>query len=259
MAKKKAQTGGGDNAAVSGGRVLYAALFIILLAFFIVLNAIGVHDEKNTLAALGSLTGSFGILPGGLSTSKEGEVRVMSSERTPMESREAESLEIQGLGRSGKGAVEIRETPHGEVVSIQDRLLFDERSYKIKLGAYGFLKSLCEVINQDQYPVEITGHTDDMAPDENSVYSNQEISSLRALEVFKFFVVIGKVPPSRLIAYGCGQYRPVASNETRQTRALNRRVDVLLTKKASGLLKGIYQKDPSALVVFKRFVFRVLD
>lgn len=63
MKQKKGQSQGGSGQA--GIRVLTVALFIILLAFFIVLNSIAVIDESRTLAALGSLIGSFGILPGG--------------------------------------------------------------------------------------------------------------------------------------------------------------------------------------------------
>lgn len=257
MKKKKNQSGG--SGADAGFRSMNVALSAILLAFFIVLNSLGAVDEKATLTALGSLTGSFGILPGGLSTSQEGEVRVISGDHVPMDARETESVEISSLGGAGRGVVDIQKTPYGEVVSIRDRLLFDEGSYRIKTSAYGFLKRLCEVINQGDYPVEITGHTDDVPAEEKAASSNQELSSFRALEVFKFFAVVGKVSPSRLVAFGCAEHKPIASNETRQTRARNRRVDIVLAKKASDPLSGIYEKDPSAFVVFKRFVFRVFD
>ena len=56
-----------DDAALGGNRILIVALFIILLAFFIVLNSIAVVDERRKLEAIGSLVGTFGILPSGLS------------------------------------------------------------------------------------------------------------------------------------------------------------------------------------------------
>jgi len=256
MKKKKEEAGGSAEAGI---RALTVALFIILLAFFIVLNSMGVEDEKASLAALGSLTGSFGILPGGLSPSKEGEVKVLSSFNIPMEDRDVETVEIREQGKSEQGVVDVQDTPYGQTVRIRDRVLFDEGSYKIRTAAYGFLKNLCNIINQDDYPVEITGHTDDLPWDDKYTYSNQELSSFRALEVFKFFVVVGKVLPSRLVAFGCADNKPIASNETRQTRVRNRRVDIVLAKKASKGLKGIYQEDPSTFVTFKRFVFRIFD
>ncbi|RLB88050.1 MAG: hypothetical protein DRH10_08205 [Deltaproteobacteria bacterium] len=244
------------NASQSGIRILTVALFIILLAFFIVLNSIAVIDEKSKLEALGSLIGSFGILPGGLSAMKD-EGKSILPPQAPMVSRNAETTELFTSGASVSRPVFIRSTPRGEVVSIHDKLLFDPGAYKIKLSSYPFLKKLCKIINQDQYPVEITGHTDSLPPDEKSGKSNWEISSLRALEVMKFFVFMGKVSPARITAYGCAGYRPIASNDTRQTRALNRRVDVLLESRARGRLEEIYEGEPSRFFVFKRFVFRI--
>lgn len=257
MKRKKRQSEDGPSQA--GIRVMIVSLFIILLAFFIVLNSIAVIDERKTLAALGSLIGSFGILPSGLSASKEGEVRLISATQVPMASRHTESIEIPEPGKSSAGSVATRTMPKGEVISIQDRVLFDEASYKIKLAGYGFLKRLCEIINEEEYPVEITGHTDSRPPDEKSVSSNWQLSSLRALEVLKFFVVVGKVLPSRLTAYGCGEHRPIASNETRQTRAQNSRVDIILAHSSTEKLKEIIQKGQSGFVVFKRFVFSIFD
>ena len=257
MKRKKGQSEGGSGQA--GIRVLTVALFIILLAFFIVLNSIAVIDESRTLAALGSLTGSFGILPGGLSPTKGGGVKVFSKPGAPMNSAKTETIEVLGLEEPIPETVAIRPIPKGEVISIQEKALFDARTYKIKPAGYALLIRLCDIINQGKYPVEITGHTDSRPPDEKSARSNWELSSLRALEVLKFFVVIGKVLPSRLMAYGCAEHRPVASNETRQTRAQNRRVDVMLDHGSSEKLKKIYQKGRSGFVVFKRFVFRIFD
>ena len=247
-----------DGPGQSGVRVLTVALFIILLAFFIVLNSIAVIDESRMLKAIGSLIGSFGILPGGLSPMKE-KGKGVSPPQPPMAFYKMETTEIFGLDMPSSKLVSIRPTPKGDVISIQDRVIFDEESYKIKPSSYAFLKRLCEAINQDEYPVEITGHTDSRSPDEKPVGSNWELSSLKALEVLRFFVVIGKVHPARLTAYGCGEYKPIASNDTRQTRAQNRRVDIILDQRSREKLKQIYQKGRSRFFVFKKFVFSIFD
>jgi len=66
MAKKKKKEA--DEVAKDGNVVLFTALSMILLAFFIVLNSLAVVDTNRKLSALGSLLGSFGVLPGGLLT-----------------------------------------------------------------------------------------------------------------------------------------------------------------------------------------------
>ncbi|MBW2107914.1 MAG: OmpA family protein [Deltaproteobacteria bacterium] len=258
--KKKNKASEDSSSAEAGIRVLTVALFIILLAFFIVLNSIAVVDDRHRLEALGSLTGSFGILPGGLSPMKQ-DGQLITAPQPPMVNRETESWELVESSLPGAGRVFRRSTPTNEIVSIQDRLLFDEGSYRVRPASFGFLKALCNLINQGKYPVEIIGHTDSRPADEKSGLSNRELSSLRALEVLKFFVVLGNVAAERLTAYGRAEYDPVASNETRQTRARNNRVDIVLSRQASGSIRQILSQEPrpSALVVFKRFVFRIFD
>jgi chemotaxis protein MotB len=245
-----------NHATQSGIRVMTVSLFIILLAFFIVLNSIAVLDEKHKLEALGSLIGSLGILPGGLSPTKS-EGKSILPPRPPMAPDDGTFMELSGLSETMSGLISIRTLPKGKVISIHDKVVFDEENYKIRLSSYGFLRRLCELINQDKYPVEITGHTDNSPPDEKRFHSNWEISSLKAMEVLKFFVVIGKVDAGRLTAYGCGEYKPVASNETRETRAQNRRVDIILDHRSEPELKQICGQGSSRFFVFKRFLFPV--
>jgi chemotaxis protein MotB len=241
-----------------GIQILIISLFIILLSFFVVLNAISVVDERAKLEALGSLIGSFGILPGGISPIKgEGENGVPAM--PPIIPHEEAHYKVVGLSKTTSSPTSIWTAPEGRVISIHDAVIFDEGSYKIRLSSYGFLRKLCEMINEDEYPVKITGHTDNRLPDEKSFHSNWEISTLRAMEVLKFFVVIGKVDPMRLTAYGCGEYKPIASNETRQTRAQNRRVDIILDHRSEARLKQIRRQGLSRFFVFKRFLFRMFD
>jgi chemotaxis protein MotB len=49
----------------NGGLMLWTSLNIILLAFFILLSSMAVIDEKREIAAMDSLLGAFGLLPGG--------------------------------------------------------------------------------------------------------------------------------------------------------------------------------------------------
>jgi chemotaxis protein MotB len=260
---KPRQSQSENTAGQSGIRVLVVSLFIILLAFFIVLNSIGVIDERRKLEALGSLIGSFGILPGGLSPIKGKGEKLTASEPPMMghgDSFGGDSFgELVSESEIMSGPISVATCPEGKMITIRDKVIFDEGSYKIRPSSYGFLRRLCEVINQDNYPVEVTGHTDNRPPDEKSFHSNWEISSLKAMEVLKFFVVIGKVHPKRLTAYGCGEYKPIASNKTRQTRAQNRRVDIILDHRCEARLKQVCRESSSRFFVFKRFLFRMFD
>lgn len=255
---KPRQSQSENTAGESGIRVMVVSLFIILLAFFIVLNSIAVVDERRKLEAIGSLIGSFGILPGGLSPMK-GTGKDLSVPQAPVAGLEDSLRELIGMNKEIPMLSSLSTSPEGKVIRIHDKVMFDEGSYKIRPSSYGFLKKLSETINQDKYPVKITGHTDNRPPDEKPFHSNWEISSLRAMEVLKFLVVMGKVAPDRLTAYGCGEYEPIASNETRQTRAQNRRVEIVLDHRSEAKFKQIYRERPSRFLVFERFLFRMFD
>lgn len=91
-------------------------------------------------------------------------------------------------------------------------------------SSVGRLQAILEVLNHcPQAQAEISGHTDDQGdPDENL-----ELSMERAQAVADWLIKSG-VSANRLKAVGFGQTKPVASNETREGRAQNRRIDFKL-------------------------------
>jgi outer membrane protein OmpA-like peptidoglycan-associated protein len=83
-----------------------------------------------------------------------------------------------------------------------------------------------------QYPesyVDVVGHTDSTGAE---AY-NQDLSERRADSAATFLASRG-VRRERLVAYGYGETRPVATNETEAGRAANRRVEVRITPITQG-------------------------
>ena len=72
--------------------------------------------------------------------------------------------------------------------------------------------------------IEISGHTDSTG----SAEVNQKVSDTRAANVAKFLNEVGGIKKWRLSSAGYGKDRPVASNETPEGRAENRRVEILI-------------------------------
>ncbi len=77
--------------------------------------------------------------------------------------------------------------------------------------------------------VIVSGHTDNVGSDA----LNQKLSEERAAKVAQFLVDVGGVPGGRVQSTGKGKNRPVASNESAEGRAANRRVEILIQNKAS--------------------------
>ncbi|MDX8413662.1 MAG: OmpA family protein [Mariprofundales bacterium] len=71
--------------------------------------------------------------------------------------------------------------------------------------------------------VHIEGHTDDVG----EVKANRNLSTKRA-EVVRDFLITSGIDAGRLKALGYGEVRPIASNEFKQGRAMNRRIDVVI-------------------------------
>jgi outer membrane protein OmpA-like peptidoglycan-associated protein len=70
--------------------------------------------------------------------------------------------------------------------------------------------------------IEVIGHTD--ATGSDSI--NQAISEARAEKVGKFLTEVGEISSKRITTRGYGESRPVASNESPEGRAENRRVEI---------------------------------
>jgi outer membrane protein OmpA-like peptidoglycan-associated protein len=77
----------------------------------------------------------------------------------------------------------------------------------------------------DQPIVTIEGHTDSTGSEQ----INQELSQKRAEAVMTYLVANNTLPPNQIEAIGYGPNRPLAPNTTPEGRAINRRIDVLIT------------------------------
>ncbi|WP_305042213.1 OmpA family protein [Geoalkalibacter sp.] len=73
--------------------------------------------------------------------------------------------------------------------------------------------------------VTIEGHTDSTGSDE----TNARLSQQRAEAVRHFFVANGTLPAEKILAVGYGSRRPLALNTTPEGRAVNRRIDVIIS------------------------------
>lgn len=123
-------------------------------------------------------------------------------------------------------------TPAGTVVNTEGcarkivslsgvHFAFDSAS--LTSEAKSILDNAARTINsRSDASITVEGHTDSNGPDDY----NQSLSERRANSVMNYLVSQG-VSASSLSAVGKGEAQPVSSNETREGRAENRRVDVL--------------------------------
>ena len=114
----------------------------------------------------------------------------------------------------------------GEVlVQVKEYLLFEAGSATLKSNYLRLLSVMRKILFEDVKEIRVEGHTDNLPmPPDAQFPSNWELSMARAMSVVRFFVTHEKVDPGMLAAIGYGEFRPVASNDTPEGRAQNRRV-----------------------------------
>jgi outer membrane protein OmpA-like peptidoglycan-associated protein len=127
-----------------------------------------------------------------------------------------------------------RETPRGLVVNMSD-VLFDFGKYTLKENAKLALAKISGiVISHPGLNLVVEGYTDSIGSDE----FNQHLSEERADTVRDFLLTQG-VNPQTLTAVGYGKGYPVASNDTSAGRALNRRVELVVSGEVIGVKIGV--------------------
>jgi chemotaxis protein MotB len=75
----------------------------------------------------------------------------------------------------------------------------------------------------------IAGHTDNLPLRGGPYKSNLGLSMARAASVADFFLKKVSIDPERISTMGFGEHRPLATNDTKQGREKNRRVEIILT------------------------------
>ena len=122
-------------------------------------------------------------------------------------------------------------------ITFMNNIFFDGDSYIIQEGGKIVLDTVAEAIkntSQSIREVQILGHTSQASPNiVNELEGDRFLSSNRATEVSIYLQEKNVIEPHKLISSGFGQFRPISSFETRESRALNRRVEIIITEENS--------------------------
>ncbi len=107
--------------------------------------------------------------------------------------------------------------------------MFGSGSDALKEEFVPIINRVGEALKDEKGNIVIVGHSDSSKVGGGRFKSNEELSKARADAVLKMLApVVGD--PSRIISEGRGDKEPIADNATREGRATNRRIEILVVK-----------------------------
>ena len=135
------------------------------------------------------------------------------------------------------GYVELAIDPEYQFVqlSLKGSILFDPGKAEIKEEAKPILSKIGDVLAKfEGYTIEIEGHTDNVPMASSTYKDNNWLSSARALNAAEYLIDVKKLDPKKLKYSGRGEYEPIASNDTEDGKAKNRRIEIKIYNELSG-------------------------
>ena len=222
----------------------YSDLMTLLLALFIALFAMSQTDASKMQALAQAFTAAFnmggpsffsGMGPSTSMTSAttQGQDNANSAYMQENENlREAqEKLEQYIKENNLQDQVSTELSEEGLMIRLKERALFASGSAALQGQANQIVPVIAALLSSLPERVTISGHTDNVPISTAQFPSNWELSSARAVSLMRGLMgVQPSLNPARFSALGYSEYRPIASNDTEEGRAQNRRVEVFIAR-----------------------------
>jgi chemotaxis protein MotB len=238
--------------------ISYADFITLLFAFFVVMYAISAVSESKYRVLASALGDAFGKAPSG-----EAPVPQLTPAALPPDVRQRTLKQQQALEEQAhmtevasslmdvmaplvkEGKVRVTQSRRGVSIEMDANVLFEPGRAELEPKSLTVLRAVGESLQKEPFNLEITGHTDDV-PIRNSVFaSNWELSAVRATSVVRLLADNG-IAPERLLAIGREASKPLASNDTAEGRARNRRVELMILSGLPDMVEEIPVQPKSA-------------
>lgn len=234
--------------------VSYADFITLLFAFFVVLYASSRADQRKQSQIAHSIEVAFqalGLFPasapaqqhtGALADAQESAAPVnvilgddLSASPEVQQDLVRLHARLTGLlsNQIAQHVVALRLGRDGLVISLREAGFYDSGSAVPHAQSKATLDQIAASIAATPYDVRIEGHTDNVPIHTEQFASNWELSTARATNLAKSFIVDHGFAPGRLSAAGFAEYHPVAGNDTAEGRSQNRRVDIIVLPRIS--------------------------
>ena len=114
--------------------------------------------------------------------------------------------------------------PRGLIVSINEKIFFNESEVKIKESSLPVIDTIIMLLEKLNNYCVIENHTEENSFDNK----NLELSLQRSSNIAEYMITCGKISASRIFALCYGQYMPFRDNVSAKKDGLNNRVDFVI-------------------------------
>ncbi len=244
----------------------FADLMSLLLAFFVLLFSFSEMDAQKYKQVAGSMKEAFGVQrdvkvkdpPKGVNVIAR-EFSPGRAEPTPLNQvkqstmddfhqfpilgdrvtkptdeekreieKESEKIKLALAKEIKEGLIEVETRGRKIIIRIREKGSFPSGSAEMIKPFRKVIEKMVAALRQTRGTIVVAGHTDDVPIHNHRFRSNWELSSSRAVTVLHELRKAGGIDEHRFQIAAYGDTRPIASNDTPQGRAQNRRVEVTL-------------------------------
>ena len=191
-------------------------------------NSLGVKEEELKLAEQELSARSIRVT----------ELETIINRKDSMVTALKKSISKALIGLEGEGlTIEKR---NGKVyISLEEDLLFASGKYVVNSGGVTALNKLATALStQTDLEILVEGHTDNIPlSGKGLVKDNWDLSVMRATNVVKVLTKNPSLNPLQLTAAGRAEFAPISSNETKEGRSSNRRIEMILSPNLDDLFE----------------------
>lgn len=238
MQKRKKSGSGGAN-----WQDTYGDMVTLLLCFFVLLYSMSTISEENWKAlvmsfnpdALQTLTETSGNDgPNADPNEEDGSGLGLSQEKIDEDMQELYDALVAYTQQAGmQNSISVTEGDGRVYVTFNQSVFFDGDEWELREESIPILQSVADMLSQASEAIDevrMLGHTAQARPDSpNDPVVDRVLSAERAANALAYIQEHSTLDPARLISEGYGQWRPIASNDTAEGRARNRRVEMIVS------------------------------
>ena len=224
----------------------YGDMMTLLLCFFVLLLSFSSISQDEYSKAIGSLQGYLGVLvshnvaivdkefsntdmirnnnPSNMKNEAEQDKEKPESYIVSLADDVEKTAQKKGIG----GSVEVIQFLNSIRVRIPVSIAFKQGKMTLNDDAKAVLKKISKLTKDLPYSIDVEGHSDNVPIYSEEYNSNWELSCARAIKVLEYLSDLG-IPRHNLRAVGCGEFQPIASNDTEEGKERNRRVELIIT------------------------------